>query len=538
MRSALSALAVAASAGVLYAQVPERALQQIRPELIRAHLQFLADDLLEGRGTGTRGYQLAANYVAAQFAALGMDPAFGQSFFQPVSLRHAEAIGNGSSLVFSRGRQQLRLTYAADFVTDGDIHRQAVSITAQIVFVGAGIAAPELGHDDYADVDVRGKIVAMLPEPIPKLSPSHAAYFESLDRRIEAAVERGAVGFLMLAPDNSFPWERNLQIAYQGVTSTTGAAGSPQQPSKPIAFAVLRFETTRRLLEMGSLDLERILSRHREGRTQSMVLPVTASMRIRSRHTILNSPNVGAVVRGADPLLKDEYVVYTAHLDHLGRGRPVNGDDIYNGALDNASGVAAMLAVARAVVSLPERPRRSILFLATTGEEAGMLGSKYFTAHPPVPPANIVAVVNIDGATLMRYPLYRVTARGGEHSTLGLAAERAARQLKVEITQADAGPIGSDHGPFLLRGIPVLWVTAAGDTGRPDIDGEKLRTEWMAQIYHTPKDDLNQPLDFGPAAAFAQLDFLIGYQVAQDDERPRWKPGDFFGEKFGGSRLK
>jgi hypothetical protein len=198
MRSALSAVAVAASVGILCAQVPERALQQIRPESIRAHMQFLADDLLEGRGTATRGHQLAANYVAAQFIALGVDPAFGQSFFQPVSLRHAEAIGSESSLIFSRGRQQLRLAYGADFVTPGDIHRESVSITGQVVFVGAGIAAPELGRDDYGDNDVRGKIVAMLPEPIAKLSPSHAAYFESFERRIEAAVERGAVGVLVL----------------------------------------------------------------------------------------------------------------------------------------------------------------------------------------------------------------------------------------------------------------------------------------------------------------------------------------------------
>jgi len=538
MRSALSAVAVAASVGILCAQVPERALQQIRPESIRAHMQFLADDLLEGRGTATRGHQLAANYVAAQFIALGMDPAFGQSFFQPVSLRHAEAIGTESSLIFSRGRQQLRLAYGADFVTPGDIHRESVSITGQVVFVGAGIAAPELGRDDYADIDVRGKIVAMLPEPIAKLSPSHGAYFESFERRIEAAVERGAVGVLVLQTDSSLPWENALQFANRGITGITGALGKPQHPSKPIAGAGLGFEATRRLFEMGSLDLESILSRHREGRTQSVVLPVTASMRIRSRHTTLISPNVGAVIRGADPVLKDEYVVYTAHLDHLGRGRPVNGDDIYNGALDNASGVAAMLAIARAFVSLPERPRRSILFLATTGEELGMLGSTYFTAQPSVPLANIAAVVNIDGATLMQYPLYRVTARGGENSTLGRTAESAARRLKLEITQATALPIGSDHAPFLLRGIPVLWVSGAADTGRQDIDGKRSQAEWMAQIYHSPKDDLNQSLDFKSAAGLAQLDFLIGYEVAQNNERPRWTPGDFFGEKFGGSKVK
>jgi Zn-dependent M28 family amino/carboxypeptidase len=197
-----------------------------------------------------------------------------------------------------------------------------------------------------------------------------------------------------------------------------------------------------------------------------------------------------------------------------------------------------MLAIARVFASLPERPRRSILFLATTGEELGMLGSTYFTAQPSVPLANIAAVVNIDGATLMRHPLHTVTARGGEHSTLGQTAENAASRLELGIRQATARPIASDHGPFLLRGIPVIWVTGAADSGRADIDGEQLETEWMAQVYHSPKDDLNQPLDFEAGAALAQLDFLIGYQVAQDDERPRWTPGDFFGDTFSVSGLK
>jgi hypothetical protein len=180
---------------------------------------------------------------------------------------------------------------------------------------------------------------------------------------------------------------------------------------------------------MASVDLAGTLATYRNSQIPSSVLPVTASMQIRSRHTTLSSNNVGALIRGSDPKLNNEYVVYTAHLDHVGRGRPVNGDDIYNGAIDNASGVAAMLAIAETLTRLPARPRRSIMFLATTGEEIGLLGSKYFVAEPPIPLRSIVAVLNVDGPTLMLFPVRRVQAQGGVHSTLALAAAAAASRL-------------------------------------------------------------------------------------------------------------
>jgi hypothetical protein len=519
------------------AQVAEPEVPDVRPEVIRSHMRFLADDLLEGRGTGTRGFQTAAAYVAAQFEALGLEPAFGETFFQPVPLRHAEGIGAESSMTLYRGQQRAQLAYGVDFVTGGDIHRESASVDAPIVFVGDGISAPALGYDDYAKVDVSGRIVAVVLRPIPGLTSATSAYFGNLDVRIEAAIEHGAVGFLMLSPDDSFPWDRNLQLAYQGLTSVVDASGTPLEPSRPLVVAVLRSETTHRLFAMASVDVTGLLSRHRGGQMPSMVLPVTASLRTRSRHTALSSPNVGAVVRGGDPRLRDEFVLYTAHLDHVGRGRPVDGDDIYNGAIDNASGVAAMLAMAHATTRLPARPRRSMVFLATTGEEIGMLGSKYFASHPPFPLDAITAVLNVDGPTLMLFPVMGVRAQGGQNSTLGVAAASAANRLGLDISQS-AVPTISDQGPFVLRGVPALWALGALDSGRPGVDGPRLSREWMSRTYHTPKDDLNRTLEFGAAVTMAQFNLLVGLQIAEGNDRPHWNPGDFFGDTFGGRRPK
>jgi Zn-dependent M28 family amino/carboxypeptidase len=215
----------------------------------------------------------------------------------------------------------------------------------------------------------------------------------------------------------------------------------------------------------------------------------------------------------------------------------VNGDDIYNGAIDNASGVAAMLAMAHATTRLPTRPRRSVVFLATTGEEIGMLGSKYFAAHPPFPLEAITAVLNVDGPTLMLFPVIGVRAQGGQSSTLGVAAANAANRLSLEISHSTV-PTISDQGPFVLRGGPALWALASLDSGQADVDGPRLNREWMSRTYHTPKDDLNRTLEFGAAVTMAQFNLLVGLQVAETDDRPQWNMGDFFGDTFGARRPR
>jgi Zn-dependent M28 family amino/carboxypeptidase len=259
------------------------------------------------------------------------------------------------------------------------------------------------------------------------------------------------------------------------------------------------------------------------------VLPVRVRMVKQSRLSDLASPNVVGLLRGADPALAGEYVVFSAHLDHLGIGEPVNGDAIYNGAVDNASGVASLLEIARAFAALPERPRRSLLFVAVTAEEAGLIGSDYFVHHPPVPLAAIAANVNIDGGSM--WPFTALFARGADHSTLKAAVDAAAAALEMPVT-ADPFPeqasfVRSDQYSFIRQGIPALILGAVRTA-----EARPLALDWVKNRYHAPSDDMSSPMDFEAAASFARVQFLVGNAVAQADARPRWNPGDFFGELF------
>ncbi len=538
MKIVAAVSALGAAAGGLLAQPPpavDAALRQIGPEAIRDDMRVLADDRLEGRRPGTSGYDLAARYVADRFESIGLKPLFDGRYFQQVPLRRAEAIEGDTTLTFSRASKRAQLVFARDFVTSGDVHRETFSVTAPVVFAGFAVAAAELGYDDYAGVDVRGKVVAFLPGQPSRLGPAPPEWFAPLDVRVEAAIERGAVGMLFLAPDDSFPWETSIALARHGTTSWMRAADEPSRPSRPMAFGVLSVAAARELFRLGSRDFAGTASRLNAGERQSFDLPVTVSFAGRSRHVPLDSPNVGAVLPGSDPRLRQEYVVYTAHLDHLGRGKPMDGDDIYNGAIDNASGVAALLSIARAFAAGPEPPRRSILFLSTTAEESGGVGSDYFMTHPPVAAADIVAAINIDAPTLMRYPPYSVSALGAGDSTLRVVAEQAARQLGLRVKPAPMA-FRSDSLLFILHGVPALRLIDGVETDRAGVDREKLMRDWIARVYHTPRDDTNQPLDFDALVTHAQMNFLIGYQVAQEPGRPRWNPGDFLGRRFGRGR--
>ena len=231
----------------------------------------------------------------------------------------------------------------------------------------------------------------------------------------------------------------------------------------------------------------------------------------------MQSANVYALLQGSDPRLSSEYLVYTAHLDHVGVGEPIAGDAIYNGAVDNASGVAGLLSIAKAFMALPKAPARSILFVATTGEEQGEIGSDYFVRHSPVPIDRIAAGLNMDGLSFTKFE--EVVVGGGSHSSLGRMAEQAAHQLGMRVKNESIGVGGSDHSPFLKAGIPVLWIQAA------------LTDEWMRTRYHTPQDDMNQALDFAAAVRFTRLAFVTGYLSAQAPQRPRWNAGEFFAER-------
>ena len=534
---ALSYLAAVASAAVsepadLHAPAVTNALQRIRPAAIRAHMAFLADDLLEGRGTGTRGYAIAARYVAAQFDAMGLEPGVNGGWFQPVPLQRSEPIRDGSGVeIIGADGERRALTYGADFVMGGDF-RPSTEVEAPVVFVGYGVTAPERGYDDYAGVDTQGKIVAYFGGAPAALPPEERAHYSASSIKKAIAVAHGAAGMLRLWSDEDAKngsWERVVQASssFGALAWLDGGKAHDTQPQ--IRGSARLAPAVSQALFSGAT----VTYADAQAKPTPAALPVRMRMVKQSRFTDLTSPNVAGLLRGADPALAGEYVVFSAHLDHLGIGEPVNGDAIYNGAVDNASGVASLLEIARAFASLPERPRRSLLFVAFTAEEAGLVGSDYFVHNPPVPPASIAANVNIDGGSM--WPFSALFARGADHSTLKAAVDAAAAAVEMPVVTdpfpEQASFVRSDQYSFIRRGVPALILGAVRTA-----EARPLALDWVKNRYHAPSDDMSQPMDFEAAASFTRDQFLVGYAIAQADARPRWNPGDFFGELFGTKR--
>ncbi len=524
---------------------PEAALAVITPAAIRAHMSFLADDLLEGRGTGSRGYDIAAAYVASQFAQLGLQPAgAGGSFLQPVPLRRIELDRPQTRLELIRNGKAESLVLDQDFATAGhEVHLDAQA-EAPAVFAGYGVTAPALDYDDYAGLDVRGKVVVLLANAPPRFPSAERAHFSSREHKAENAARRGAVGILMLwteKEERRFPWAQVTRILRTPNYRWLDPQGVPNDAQPELrAGGVLSTAQSRALFTGAAHGYDEVLANAEQSRAQSFALPVAVRMRRVSRHTPVNSPNVAAVLRGSDAKLRDEFVVYTAHLDHEGIGEPRNGDAIYNGALDNASGIAQMLETARAFARLPRPPRRSVLFVAVAAEEEGLLGSDYFAHFPTVPAASIVANVNFDGGLIL-YPGDAVV-HGADHSSLGAVAEAAAKRLGI-LLSPDPAPdenffIRSDQYSFIKQGVPAVFVFPGVKSSDPAIDGQARLMEYLSQRYHTPQDDMSQPFSFEAGALGARFSFLMGYAVAQADKCPQWNPGDFFGKTFAGAGAR
>ncbi|HSK78910.1 MAG TPA: M28 family metallopeptidase [Thermoanaerobaculia bacterium] len=523
---------------------PEPALAAIRPQAIRAHMRFLADDLLEGRRTATRGYDLAARYVAAHFEALGLEPAGTRgSYFQPVPLVEMTTVEPECSLTLLRDGRKTVLRYGEDFFT-GAVPGET-NVTAPVVFVGFGVTAPELGYDDYAGIDVKGKIVIRLSGAPPAFPPDQRAYYSDLDVKNGNAAARGAVGvFGISTPEREkiMPWEQMKRRAKWPAMAWADEAGRPHNARG--TGALLSRKGAEALFVGAPHSLEEVFQNAKTGRPLSFEMPVEASMHLVGRSRPLESPNVAAVLPGSDPRLKDEYVVLSAHLDHVGVGEPVAGDSIsdriYNGAFDNATGIAILLEMAQALARLPKPPQRSILFLALTGEEEALKGSEYFAHHPTLPIDRMVANVNLD-MVLTLYPLRDVVAFGAEHSSLGLFVNEAARQLGLEVSP-DPFPeqvrfIRTDHYSFVKKGVPAISLAVGLQTSDPALDPAALYVKWIRETYHQPQDDMSQAIDFGALTQFTRLNLLISYLVAQSDKAPSWNPGDFFGDKFRRSHV-
>jgi hypothetical protein len=513
----------------------------VRPERIRAHVEFLADDLLEGRAAGTRGYDLAARYVAAQFEMLGLKPAGDAgSWFQSIQFLEGSPVIPAGRLELIREGGTVTLESAKDFLPSLDYFAPQSEVEAPLVFVGFGVHAPERGYDDYAGVDVRGRIAVVLSGAPPTFpSTARAHYSAGLTRNAELA-RRGAVGVMTIRPpwdERLTPWERIVQQSWRPGMRWLDADGMPanafpelkRQATLGPSGAAAVFAGAPKTLEQAFADAE-------AGRPNSFELPGRAKLAGQTLTNRRQSANVVALLEGSDPQLRNEFIVLTAHLDGIGKGAAVGGDSIYNGAMDNASGIGMLLEVARVLQASPVRPKRSIVFLATTAEERGLLGADYFAEHPTVARAGIVANVNMDMPVSI-VPLRDVIAYGAEHSTLGAVAARAAKAEGYALTP-DPRPdevifVRSDQYPFVRRGIPALYIDSGETASDPAQDARALYEGFTKDRYHQPSDDTAQPIDYPNLAALARVNARITLEVANAAERPWWNPGDFFGETYG-----
>jgi hypothetical protein len=520
----------------------EPAMDAIRPEAIRAHMRFLSDSLLQGRGLGTPGYQVAAHYVAAQLEAAGLHPAgAGGTWYQTVPLRKSVTVDSESSLALVSGSGEQVLTPLKDYARWGDLNKTENSVEAPLVFVGFGVSAPERGYDDYAGADVRHKIVVLLLGAPAKFPSTVRAYYSDYVVKQRTAVAHDAVGYIeLMMPEDvkRLPWEWYMPQIQMGNTAWLDKDGNPHN-----AFPELRTFTTlspsgaTKLFAGASETLDQVFATARSGRPQSFALPATARVRSVSAQTSADSPNIIGEIPGSDPLLRNQFVVYTAHVDHLGICPPKNGDNVCHGTLDNASGTASLLEIARAFAALPKAPRRSVLFVFVTGEEMGLLGSDYFASFPTVPRKAIVADINIDGAPGLLYPMKDLIALGAEHSSLGQqvqsAVKRVGYSLSPDPTPEENMFVRSDQYSFVQQGIPAVCIEDGIHSTDPSVDGLKVQKDWSVTKYHTPLDNMDQVLDYDSAARASRVNFLVGFEIAQQDAAPVWNKGDFFGEEFG-----
>jgi Zn-dependent M28 family amino/carboxypeptidase len=492
------------------------------------HVKFLADDKLEGRDTGSSGERAAQGYAIEQLKIAGAEPAGVNGFYQPVKFASRQIVEKDCSLALVNDNKSEPLTLGEDAII-GTRVMPVPEVNAPLVFVGYGLKVPEKNYDDFAGIDVRGKIIVIFSGSSSEIPGALASHYQTAAERWKTLRAAGAIGIVLLLNPASMdiPWARialnrahpSMDLDYPEFNETEGAkltiTVNPASAEKFFAGSGHTFA------EIAALGKDRKPLPH-------FALAVSLAAKTRVDVTQINSANIVAKIPGSDPALKDEYVVLSAHLDHVGIGEPVNGDRIYNGAMDNGSGSALLLDMAASFKRDPAKLRRSILLVLVTGEEKGLLGSKYFAAHPTVPAKSIIADVNVD-MFLPIVPLKLLTVQGINESDLGDRAREVAQSLGVKV-QADPEPlrnlfVRSDQYNFIRHGIPSLAMQIAPQPGSPEVN---IFKEWLTQRYHAPSDDLNQPVDLAAAAKYEEIVRALLINIANGDHRPEWKPDSFF----------
>jgi Zn-dependent M28 family amino/carboxypeptidase len=492
------------------------------------YVKVLADDNMEGRDTGSDGLRRAEAYIVDQLRVAGLQPAGTDGYYQKVKFQSRQIIEKDSSIALIRNGKVEPLTLGEDAFFNPRVEL-ASELQAPLVFVGYGLSIPEKNYDDLSGLDLKGKVAVILngtPADIPGPLSSH---YQSASERWKTLSKAGAVGVIGIVNPATMdiPWSRmSVNRAHPSMVLAGPEFNETQGEKLAVIFNPAE---AGKLFEGSGHSFDEILTLAKD-RKQLPRFPLAASIEAKAKieKKDLESANVVAKLPGSDPELKKEFVVLSAHIDHIGIGEPINGDRIYNGAMDNASGSALLLDVASSLKKSPEKLKRSLLFLFVTGEEKGLLGSKYFAAHPTVDSRSMVADINVD-MFLPIVPLKVLTVFGLTESDLGDMAREVAEAHGVSV-QPDPEPqrnlfIRSDQYNFIRHGIPALAMGVGVTPGSPE---EKIFKDWLTQRYHAPSDDLNQPVDLAAAALYEEIIRGLMVSVAQNPQRPQWKPDSFF----------
>ncbi|MFO7277924.1 MAG: M28 family metallopeptidase [Pseudomonadota bacterium] len=545
LTAGLAGLALAAIAGAQSISSPQaieipQAVEQtarrhITAAALRGPIRFLAHDLLEGRAPASRGEAIARAYLAAELESLGYEPGGPNGQWEQVFDVVGVTAQAPQTWSFRGNGKSVDLKWSQDFIAASGVQdERAVIENAELVFVGYGIQAPEYQWDDFKGMDLRGKVLLMLnndPDWDPKLfEGNRRLYYGRWTYKYESAARQGAAGAIIIhtTPSAGYPWQV-VQSSWTGEQFELPAAGEPRIQVKGWATE----EATRRLVQAAGRSLDELVQAARSRDFKPVPLGLRTSITLTNRISRVQTANVAGLLRGSDPELSKEVVVYSAHYDHLGVGEPdAEGDRIYNGARDNAAGSAQLLAIARAFAALPERPRRSILILFVAAEEQGLLGSSYYAQNPTFPPGRIAANINYDGGNIWgatRDVTFIGMGKSSLDAIVQALAQRQGRTVKPDQFPDRGFYYRSDQFAFAKIGVPAVYLDDGTEyVGRPEGWGKQQMEAWEAKHYHQPSDELDDSWNFDGMIQDTELGFLTGWVVAQSDTLPQWNPGDEF----------
>jgi Zn-dependent M28 family amino/carboxypeptidase len=514
----------------------QKAMNAIDAEKIRATVKYLSDDTLQGRGTGQKGGDMAADWIAAQFKIYGLAPAGDQgTYFQKINFFGVTTDPKQTRFAFvPKSGPEMALKFADDYVANDQTHARKSEIDAPIVFVGYGINAPEYNWDDYKGVDVKGKVLLMLVNEPPSDDPNFfkgraLTYYGRWTYKYEEAARRGAVGVVLVHKTEmaSYGWEV-VRNSWGGETSFLQEDKDPKLKSA----GWIQLEVARKLAQASGMDLDKMLHDATLRSFKPVELPVRVKETIVSAVRNFTSRNVLAQVKGSDPKSAQQAILYTAHYDHLGIHADEQGDNIYNGAADNATGCGIVLELARVVAASAEKPRRTMIFAAVTAEEQGLLGSKYLGQHPPIPAQNISLDLNYDDIQPLGEPQQLVVS-GAERTSEYTLVEKIAKEFAMSIQPDDHPEAGhyyrSDHFSLARVGVPAFSVNEGALFKGHDLAwGEEKERDYVAHRYHQPSDQYQPDMDFTADAKLAKFGLVLGWQAANQADLAGWQPGDEF----------